>query len=101
LNHLPPELVEGRDIALLRNLARENAIKIVQLIYRTRPYEGRFKDYEFSRSTMLEHWASGLADAQNTLRDYRSQIDTPADGVMTLDPGRATTPMTTNPSAAR
>ena len=44
------------------HIARENAVKIVQLIYRKRPYEGRTKDYEFSRPTMLEHWASGLAE---------------------------------------
>jgi NTE family protein len=91
LNHLPPELAEGDDIALLGILARENAIRIVQLVYRAHPYEGRFKDYEFSRPTMLEHWASGLGHAQKTVRDYRSHIDTPADGIITLDPSRSTT----------
>jgi len=90
LDHLPPDLAEGKNIALLEEIARENAVKIVQLIYRKRPYEGRTKDYEFSRPTMLEHWASGLEDARGTLRDYRKQIDTPANGVMTLDPGRKT-----------
>jgi NTE family protein len=90
LDRLPPELAEGEDFTLLRDVARENAIKIVQLIYRARPYEGRTKDYEFSRPTMLEHWASGLADAQNALRQNRSQFDTPAEGVATFDPGRAT-----------
>jgi NTE family protein len=90
LDHLPPDLANGKNIELLKEVARENAIKIVQLIYRKRPYEGRAKDYEFSRTTMLEHWASGLADARGTLRDYRKQIDTPAEGVMTLDPGRKT-----------
>jgi predicted acylesterase/phospholipase RssA len=90
LDRLPPELVEGEDFALLQDVARENAVKIVQLIYRTRPYEGRTKDYEFPRPTMLEHWASGLADAQNAVRQDRDQIDTPAEGVATFDPGRAT-----------
>ena len=37
----------------LGNLARENAIEIVQLTYRARPYEGRFKDCEFSRQAMV------------------------------------------------
>jgi NTE family protein len=90
LDRLPPELAEGEDFTLLQDVARENAVKIVQLIYRTRPYEGRTKDYEFSRPTMLEHWASGLADAQDALREHRDQIDTPAEGVATFDPGRAT-----------
>jgi len=90
LDRLPPELAEGEEFTLLQDVARENAIKIVQLIYRTRPDEGRTKDYEFSRPTMLEHWASGLADARNALREHRDQIDTPAEGVATFDPGRAT-----------
>jgi NTE family protein len=91
LDRLPPQLADGEDLALLKDVARENAVKIVQLIYRTRPYyEGRTKDYEFSRPTMLEHWASGLAEAQNALRQHRVQIDTPAAGVATFDPGRAT-----------
>ena len=71
-------------------MARENSVRIVQLIYRARPYEGRSKDYEFSRPTMLEHWASGLADAQNTLRELPTvKWIRPADGVATFDPGRA------------
>ena len=45
LDRLPPELAEGEDFTLLQDVARENAVKIVQLIYRTRPYEGRTKDY--------------------------------------------------------
>ena len=90
LDHLPPDLAKGENIGLLEDVARENAVKIVQLIYHKRPYEGRSKDYEFSRPTMLEHWASGLTDARVTLRDFRTQIDTPALGVMTLDPRRKT-----------
>jgi NTE family protein len=89
LDRLPPELSSGDDIALLEELARENSIKIVQLISRARPYEGRTKDYEFSRPSMREHWASGLADAQKTLREHRAQISSAADGVMTIDAGRA------------
>ena len=78
-------------------MARENSVRIVQLIYRARPYEGRSKDYEFSRPTMLEHWASGMADAENTLRNYRQQMDTPPDGVTTLDAGRAITEKEVDP----
>ena len=91
LERLPAELLAGDNIELLKEMARENAVKVVQLIYRTRPYEGRSKDYEFSRPTMLEHWASGFGDAQSALRNHRVQIDTPADDVTTLDPGGAIT----------
>src|SRR5262249_9405194 len=48
------------DRELLARLARENAVTVVQLIYRQKPYEGHSKDYEFSRQTMLDHWASGV-----------------------------------------
>lgn len=69
LEQLPSELTELEDIGLVRDLARENAVSVVQLIYRSKIYEGSSKDYEFSRATMLEHWASGHADVERTLND--------------------------------
>jgi hypothetical protein len=41
---------------------------IVQLIYRPMEPLGASKDYEFSRSTMLERWQHGARDALTTLR---------------------------------
>jgi NTE family protein len=46
------------------NGARTN---LIHLIYRDKPYEGHYKDYEFSAITMHEHWQSGLADMRHTL----------------------------------
>ena len=46
-------------------------VDVVHLIYRTNPKEGQAKDYEFSRQSMREHWASGHADALRTLSDPR------------------------------
>lgn len=40
---------------------------VVHLIYRDKPWEGHAKDYEFSELTMLDHWASGLADMRAAL----------------------------------
>jgi NTE family protein len=40
---------------------------LIHLIYRDKPYEGHYKDYEFSALTMREHWQSGLADMRHTL----------------------------------
>ena len=40
---------------------------LIHLIYRDKPYEGHYKDYEFSAATMHEHWQSGLADMRHTL----------------------------------
>jgi NTE family protein len=49
----------------------ESAVDVVHLIYRSKHYESQSKDYEFSRLSMQEHWDSGRADTQNTLRDPR------------------------------
>lgn len=40
---------------------------LIHLIYRDKPYEGHYKDYEFSAATMQEHWQSGLTDMRHTL----------------------------------
>jgi NTE family protein len=40
---------------------------LIHLIYRDKPYEGHYKDYEFSAATMHEHWQSGLTDMRHTL----------------------------------
>jgi len=40
---------------------------LIHLIYRDKPYEGHYKDFEFSIGSMQEHWHSGLADMHHTL----------------------------------
>jgi NTE family protein len=40
---------------------------ILQLIYQQRTYEGDAKDYEFSGTSMREHWQSGYEDTKRTL----------------------------------
>jgi NTE family protein len=67
LAKLPPELAELDGVPLLRELAHESAVTVVQLIYRSKVYEGNSKDYEFSRVTMQEHWAAGREDVRRTL----------------------------------
>jgi NTE family protein len=67
LAKLPTTFGEDPDAAFLRALAHEPSVSIVQLIYRAKAYEGHSKDYEFSRATMTEHWASGSADVATTL----------------------------------
>jgi NTE family protein len=42
-------------------------VNLVHLIYRDKPYEGHYKDYEFSAASMHGHWRSGLADMRHTL----------------------------------
>jgi NTE family protein len=83
---LPEELRNDPSAQQLKHLAAENAVTIVQLIYRRRPYEGSSKDYEFSRSTMLDHWSSGV-EAVHRLRPHRDRILTPPkeSGVQVFD----------------
>jgi len=72
LAKLPPELAEDPDALRLAKLrAACEGVDVVHLIYRTNPNEDQAKDYEFSRLSMLEHWAAGRADALHTLRDPR------------------------------
>ncbi|TAL75025.1 MAG: patatin-like phospholipase family protein [Rhodanobacter sp.] len=42
-------------------------VNLIHLIYRDKPYEGHFKDYEFSAASMRAHWQAGMADMQHTL----------------------------------
>jgi NTE family protein len=74
------------DTKLLISEADETVYNIIHLIYRAKSYEGSSKDYEFSRLTMEEHWASGYEDAIRTLSHPRV-LKRPgaADGVATFD----------------
>lgn len=88
LDQLPDDFGCEDAVAVLRQAACENAVTIVQLIYRKRPYEGGSKDYEFSRLTMHEHWAAGAADGKRFVDEYSKLLDRPrSPGVMVIDPG--------------
>lgn len=65
---LVPKERQG-ELAYRRAEARASGAltNLVHLIYRNKPYEGHYKDYEFSANSMREHWRSGLADMQHTL----------------------------------
>lgn len=68
MDKLPADLVDDEDAGFLRQVSRENFITLMQLIYRQKSYEGDSKDYEFSRTTMLEHWEAGRNDLIRSLR---------------------------------
>jgi NTE family protein len=90
LQKLPPELLDSKDAEILRSVADHKVYTIVHLIYRSKHYEGQSKDYEFSRSSMLDHWKAGHRDAIRTLR-HPQALQRPADGtgVATFDLGAA------------
>jgi NTE family protein len=89
MDKLPPKLREDPDAREVRELLHANSasLDIVQLVYRAQRYENHAKDYEFSRLTMREHWASGRADVLQTLKDPRWIQRGPADpyGVRVFD----------------
>jgi len=85
---LTPDQLNDPEVATLKAFARENSITVVQLIYRSKHYETSSKDYEFSRATMLDHWAAGLADARRTLTHHAEILKAPSTGGGVFDIGR-------------
>jgi NTE family protein len=65
---LPDELRDSPEGRFLYNFSCVTTMDIAQIIYRPTDSQGQSKDYEFSRATMEERWAQGLADAAATLK---------------------------------
>ena len=59
LHKLPADLQDDPVVAELRELNHLGAVNIVHLIYRSHAWESGARDFEFSRATMLDHWAQG------------------------------------------
>ncbi|TDR39712.1 NTE family protein [Tahibacter aquaticus] len=68
LARLPQELRENADFKLLDAALDSTRVDIVQLIYRQKPYELESKDYEFSRTSVKEHWEAGRRDMCDTIQ---------------------------------
>jgi NTE family protein len=67
LAQMPPELAASPQARLLAEASDPALYNIVELVYRSPTYEGQYKDVEFSRRTMEDHWRTGYADADATL----------------------------------
>jgi len=93
LKHIPETLRKDPEVRMMKEEADEKVWNIVQLIYRSKKYEGCAKDYEFSRRTMEEHWQSGYADTIRALSDPEV-LERPANpqGVRTFDLGKVSGP---------
>ncbi len=86
LARLPGNLRDDPDLKALAQVRGVHGVEVVHLIYRSKHYETHSKDYEFSRASVLEHWASGHADMASTLNDPRWIGRKPADhGVHVFD----------------
>ena len=68
LAQMPKDLLQTPEAEVLAAEAGEKVYNVIQLIYRSKNYEGTSKDYQFSRRMMEEHWTSGYNDAVRTLR---------------------------------
>jgi NTE family protein len=88
IDKLPPDVLDSDDGKILRIAADKRVYKIVHLIYRSKRYEVQSKDYEFSRTSMTEHWTAGYQEAVRTLR-HPEALERPTDrlGVATFDLG--------------
>lgn len=86
LDGLPPALREGPEVKFLETVADRKVYNLIQLIYRSKNYEGQSRDYEFSQLTMEEHWKAGYYDARRTLR-HPEVLQRPdgQEGVRTFD----------------
>jgi len=86
LSKLSPELLASEEARMLNSIADHKVYSIVELIYRSKHYEGHSKDYEFSRLSMEDHWRAGYHDAVRTLR-YPEALQRPRnqEGVSMFD----------------
>jgi NTE family protein len=86
LEQLPGKLRQTPEAELLAEEADDKVYNFIELIYRSKNYEGTSKDYEFSRLTMEEHWTSGYNAAVRTLL-HPEVLERPRGlgGVMTFD----------------
>lgn len=86
LKRVPAEALRDGERELIDDYSNAGVVNIVHLIYQHKGYEGHAKDYEFSGTSMREHWEMGLEDTQRTLRHKQwLTLPTNADGVTIHD----------------
>ena len=67
LDRIPEHDLTAADRALRDKLTVLPETTILHLIYQQMAYEGQAKDYEFSASSMRDHWQAGYRDTVRTL----------------------------------
>lgn len=65
---LPPARRTSPDVRRILAEMHDPAISLVHIIHRNKGIETQTKDYEFSRTSMREHWQAGRADMAQSLR---------------------------------
>jgi NTE family protein len=79
LEKVPEELLSDEERRLKEVLADLPEIALLHIIYQQKAYEGHAKDYEFSGTSMREHWQSGYEDTRRTLK-RKEWLVMPPDG---------------------
>lgn len=69
LEKLPKALQADPDVQRLARVSNRRAIAMVHFINRHNTCSSSFKDYEFSRATVMELWQGGLADVRRSIAD--------------------------------
>jgi NTE family protein len=67
LNQVPEHLLDDEQMAEKRRLSNMPQFTILQMIYQQAAYEGQAKDFEFSGTSMREHWEAGFRDTNRTV----------------------------------
>jgi NTE family protein len=79
LSKIPEDRLSDKERETRDRLAHLPGITILHLIYQQKAYEGDSKDYDFSATSMRDHWQSGLEDTRRTLL-RRDWLTMPEDG---------------------
>ncbi|WP_343227600.1 patatin-like phospholipase family protein [Rhodanobacter sp. 7MK24] len=64
---VPPERRDDPAYRRAEREARGALVNLIHLIYRDRPCEGHYRDYEFSAASMRSHWQGGIDDMRRSL----------------------------------
>ncbi len=83
---IPEQLRTEEDLQTLQDYEKSGPVNICHLIYQEKSYERDFKDFEFSGTSMRDHWQSGIEDTLKTLR-HRKWLTKPdkSEGVVVHD----------------
>lgn len=86
LAKLPASFRDDPDAKLLRSADCDAAVTIVHLIHRRKDYFTQSKDFEFSRTSVREHWKAGGDDLRRSFRHQAWQNRTkPTQSVTIFD----------------
>lgn len=84
LLRVPAEALTDDDREFLASMEDVPQVNIVHLIYQQKIYESDAKDYEFSGTSMREHWDAGYQDTRKTLKHRKWLVKPPESIGMTV-----------------